>query len=113
MPELYCTARRVGDLESRTEEYEVSFALDGAEPGATLGIRYQAARAFEINAALDDAVTTARTAIGAANPNLENVPTHESLAKFTWRTIQSVKYDDGAAKTARLDLSAPIGDREA
>lgn len=104
MLELYCTARRVGDLESRTEEYEVSFALEGAEPGATLGIRYQAARAYEINAALDDAVTTARKSIAAEDPNLAEVPTHESLARFTWRTVQSVKYEDGAAKTARLEL---------
>jgi hypothetical protein len=104
MPELQCTARRIGDLESRTEEYEVSFKLDGAEPGAVLDIRYQAARAYEINAALDDAVTAARAAIGAESPDLAGAPTHEALAKFTWRTIQSVKYEDGAAKTTRLEL---------
>lgn len=104
MPELHCTANRIGDLESRTEEYRVHFALDGAEPGTELGIRYQAARAYEINAALDDAVGKAREAIAAEAPDLAAVPTHESLAKFTWRTVQSVKYDGGAAKTARLEL---------
>jgi hypothetical protein len=30
MRELSCTARRIGDYESRTEEYELSFAVDGA-----------------------------------------------------------------------------------
>ncbi len=30
MLELVCTARRVGDLESRTEEYELSFAVEDA-----------------------------------------------------------------------------------
>jgi hypothetical protein len=104
MPELHCTASRIGDQESRTEEYRVHFALDGAEPGTGLDIRYQAARAYEINAALDDAVEKAREAIVAGAPDLAGVPTHESLAKFTWRTVQSVKYEGGAAKTARLEL---------
>lgn len=104
MPELHCTARRVGDQESRTEEYRVHFALDGAGPGTELDIRYQAARAYEINAALDAAVERAREAIAAQSPDLANAPTHESLAKFTWRAVQSVKYEGGASKTARLDL---------
>jgi len=51
MPELFCTARRIGDYESRTEEYELAFAL-GHAPPKKLRIKYQAARAYEINAAL-------------------------------------------------------------
>ena len=101
MPELFCTARRVGDYESRTEEYEVSYALGGAERG--LRVKYQAARAYEINAALDDAVEAARSVIAEADPSL-NSPTHEALAKFTWRTMQSAKYEEGEPKTSGLGL---------
>jgi hypothetical protein len=72
MPELNCTARRVGDLESRTEEYELHYTVAdaAAETAETaprvLRVKYQAARAFEINAALDEAVERAREAISAA-----------------------------------------------
>ena len=52
MPELSCTVRRIGDYASRTEEYEMSFAVGDARPHG-LRIKYQAARAYEINAALD------------------------------------------------------------
>ena len=52
MPELSCTVRRVGDHESRTEEYEVAYAVGRATPRG-LRIKYQAARAYEINAAID------------------------------------------------------------
>ena len=103
MPELSCTARRIGDYESRTEEYEVSYSVEGAGR-RTLQIKYQAARAFEINAALDDAVETAREAIAAFDLELAAKPTDESLSKFSWRAIQSVKYDEGDAKTSKLGI---------
>ena len=103
MPELVCTARRIGDYESRTEEYEVSYSVGGTGPH-TLELQYQAARAFEINAALDAAVETAREAIAEADPDLDAKPTDESLSKFSWRAIQSVKYDEGEAKTSRLEI---------
>ena len=32
MPELSCTVRRVGDYESRTEEYEVLYAVGVRAP---------------------------------------------------------------------------------
>ena len=101
MPKLLCTVRRVGDYESRTEEYEVSYGVEGATGG--LRVKYQAARAYEINAALDDAVEVARSVIAEADPGLTG-PTHEALAKFSWRTLQSAKYEQGKPKTSRLEL---------
>ena len=101
MPELSCTVRRIGDYESRTEEYEVSYAV--GEARRALRIKYQAARAFEINAALDAALETAREAIAEGDPDLKG-PTDEALAKFSWRCIQSAKYEVGEAKTSALDL---------
>ena len=100
MPELSCTVRRVGDYESRTEEYEVLFAVGDPAPHG-LRIRYQAARAYEINAALDAAVEAARAAISEAN--LEG-PTDEALSQFAWRAIQSAKYEEGNPRTSRLQL---------
>jgi hypothetical protein len=102
MPELSCVVRRVGDYESRTEEYEISYAVGDARPRA-LRIRYQAARAYEINASLDAAVERARGALSEASPDLER-PTDEVLSKFTWRAIQSAKYEGGASTTSRLEL---------
>ena len=102
MPELTCRARRVGDYESRTEEYEVLYAV-GEAPPRGLRIRYQAARAYEINAALDAAVEEARAAISEADPSLAQ-PTDEALSQFSWRAIQSAKYQEGAAITSRLTL---------
>jgi len=101
MPELSCTARRIGDHESRTEEYEVSYAVGEATRG--LRIKYQAARAFEINAALDAAVEVARTAISEAGFDPHG-PTDEALAKFSWRSIQSAKYKEGEPRISRLEL---------
>ncbi|HEV8045485.1 MAG TPA: hypothetical protein VGP38_09910 [Rubrobacter sp.] len=101
MPELSCTVRRTGDYGSRTEEYEVSYAVGDATRG--LRIKYQAARAFEINAALDAAVQVARSAIAEASPDLKG-PTDEALAKFSWRSIQSAKYEEGEPRTSRLDI---------
>lgn len=103
MPELTCTARRIGDYDSRTEEYELSYSVAAAEP-RTLEIKYQAARAYEINAALDAAVEAARRAIAEADTELTDRPTDEALSKFSWQAIQSVKYDEGAAKSSRLEL---------
>ncbi|HET7480740.1 MAG TPA: hypothetical protein VFJ72_14640 [Rubrobacteraceae bacterium] len=103
MPELICTARRIGDYESRTEEYELLFSV-GEAPPRELQVRYQAARAYEINAALDSATETARAAISDAHPNLSGKPTDEALAKFAWRAVQSVKYDEGASKTSALEI---------
>ena len=93
MPRLDCTVRRVGDYESRTEEYELVFSV-GRSPPHELGIKYQAARAYEINAALDKAVEAARGAIAEEDPN-ERGPTDEALSKFSWRAIQSAKYEEG------------------
>ncbi|CAN5697093.1 hypothetical protein BH24ACT20_BH24ACT20_14570 [soil metagenome] len=103
MRELSCTARRIGDYESRTEEYELSFAVDGAGL-RTIQVKYQAARAYEINAALDSAVEAARESISEAAPDLETQPNDGTLSQFAWRAIQSVKYDEGAEKTSRLGL---------
>jgi hypothetical protein len=100
MPELDCTVRRVGDYESRTEEYEILYAVGAAEP-RRLRIKYQAARAYEINAALDEAAEAARAAISEAG--LEG-PTDEALSQFSWRAIQSAKYEEGDARTSRLEL---------
>lgn len=103
MLELICAARRIGDYESRTEEYEMSFAVGGATP-RTLQIKYQAARAFEINAALDDCAETARAAIAEAVPDLVNKPTDEVLSQLAWKTLQSAKYEEGARKSRSLQL---------
>ena len=100
MPELFCTARRIGDHESRTEEYEIAFAVDGAAP-KKLEIKYQAARAYEINAALDAAVEAARAAISEAG--LEG-PSDEALSQFTWRAVQAAKYEEGEPRISRLGL---------
>jgi hypothetical protein len=102
MPELTCTARRVGDLESRTEEYELSFAVEDAPP-RSLSIKYQAARAYEINASLDAAVETMRAAISDVDPGLKG-PTDEALSQFAWRTIQSAKYERGEPLTSVVQL---------
>ncbi len=103
MPELQCSARRIGDYESRTEEYELSFAVDDAPP-KVLQMKYQAARAYEINAALDACVEAARAAIAEAAPDLASRPTDESLTQLAWRTLQSVKYEEGAPKSRTLAL---------
>jgi hypothetical protein len=100
MPELGCTVRRVGDYESRTEEYEVLYAVGGAAPRG-LRIKYQAARAYEINAALDAAVEAARATISEAG--LEG-PSDEALSQFTWRAVQAAKYEEGEPRTSRLGL---------
>jgi hypothetical protein len=101
MPQLGCTVRRVGDHESRTEEYEVAYAVGRATP-RVLRIKYQAARAYEINAAIDAAVEVARKAIAEADPD-QRGPTDESLSKFSWRTIQSAKYEQGEPRSSSLE----------
>jgi hypothetical protein len=101
MPELSCTVRRVGDYESRTEEYEVVYAVGQATP-REVRIKYQAARAYEINAAIDAAVEVAREAIAEAEPGQKG-PTDEALSKFSWRTIQSAKYEQGAPRSSSLE----------
>jgi hypothetical protein len=103
MSELFCTARRIGDYESRIEEYEITFAVGDAPP-KTLKIQYQAARAYEINIALEACVETARAVITEANPTLTHRLTDESLSQFSWKTLRSVKYDEGASRTAVLVL---------
>ena len=100
MPLLSCTVRRVGDHESRTEEYELAYAVGRATPRVLI-IKYQAARAYEINAALDAAVEMAREAIAEADPD-QRGPTDEALSKFCWRTIQSAKYELGASRSSSL-----------
>ena len=103
MPELSCTARRVGNYESRTEEYVLSFAVDNALP-KRLRIKYRAARAYEINAALDSCVEAARAAIAEADPNLAEEPTDESLFQFSWKTLRSAKYEGGEPRTSTFGL---------
>ena len=104
MPELTCTARRIGDYESRTEEYELTFAAGDAEP-RSLQIKYQAARAFEINAALDSSAETARAALADAyDPDVAGRPTEEALAQLAWKTLQSAKYEEGAPRRRVLEL---------
>jgi hypothetical protein len=101
MPELSCTVRRVGDHESRTEEYEIAYAVGRATPHG-LRIKYQAARAYEINAAIDAAVEVAKEAIAEADTELRG-PTEEVLSKFSWRAIQSAKYEQGEARSSSLE----------
>jgi hypothetical protein len=103
VPELFCTARRIGDYESRTEEYELVFAVGDAPPKKLL-IRYQAARAYEINAALDSCVEAARAAIAEADPSLAEEPTDEALFRFSWKTLQSAKYEEGEPRTSTFGL---------
>jgi hypothetical protein len=103
VPDLSCTARRIGDFESRTEEYELAFAVGDVTP-RKLQIKYQAARAYEINAALDQCVQVARAAIAESDPGLANSPTEESLFQLSWKTLQSAKYEEGAPKTRTLPL---------
>jgi hypothetical protein len=103
MPELSCTARRIGDYEGRTEEYELAFAVDDASP-ETLQIKYQAARAYEINAALEACAEYARAAIARANPDLTYKPTDESLFQLSWKTLQSAKYEEGVPTNGTLEL---------
>jgi hypothetical protein len=100
MPQLSCTVRRVGDYESRTEEYEVAYAVGQAAPHG-LHIKYQAARAYEINAAIDAAVEVAMKAIAEADPDQKG-PTDEALSKFSWRAIQSAKYEQGEPRSSSL-----------
>jgi hypothetical protein len=102
MPQLDCTARRVGDYESRTEEYELAFSV-GRSPPHELEVKYQAARAYEINAALDAASEIAREAIAEEDPGARG-PTDEALAKFTWRAVQAAKYEEGEPVSSRLDF---------
>jgi hypothetical protein len=101
MPRLDCTVRRVGDYESRTEEYELVFSV-GPASSRGLEIKYQAARAYEINAALDAAVGIAREAIADDAPDQKG-PTDEALAKFSWRAIQAAKYEEGEPVGSSLD----------
>ena len=103
MPGLFCTARRTGDYESRTEEYELAFAVEDAPPRG-LRIKYQAARAYEINAALETCTEYARAAIAGANPDLAYKPTDESLFQLSWKTLQSAKYEEGVPKKGTLEL---------
>jgi hypothetical protein len=101
MAELVCTVRRLGDYESRTEEYEVVYSVGQAAPHG-LRIKYQAARAYEINAALDSSVEAAREAIAEDNPGTKG-PTDEALSKFSWRAIQSSKYEEGEPVASSLE----------
>ena len=101
MPQLKCTVRRIGDHESRTEEYEVAYTVGQATPRG-LEIRYQAARAYEINSALDRAVGVAREVIGDNDPGHPG-PRDEALFKFSWRAIQSAKYEEGEPVFSALD----------
>jgi hypothetical protein len=100
MPQLDCTVRRIGDYESRTEEYDLVFSVGPSSRG--LKIKYQAARAYEINAALDAAVGTAGEVISDDDSD-QRGPTDEALAKFSWRAIQAAKYEEGEPVNSRLE----------
>ncbi|WP_119067401.1 hypothetical protein [Rubrobacter indicoceani] len=100
MNKLTCTARRTGDFDSRTEEYNLTFTVAAAE--RTVNVRYLASRAYEITGSLDNCVDAARAAI--ADAGLEARPTDEKLSKFAWYAMQSVKYDEGESKTSSLEL---------
>ena len=102
MPRLNCTVRRIGDYESRTEEYEVAYDVVGGGESRGLRIKYQAARAYEINAALDAAVEVARELISEADTG-QRGPTDEALSKFSWRAIQSAKYEEGEPRSSTLE----------
>ena len=102
MPDLICAARRIGDQESRTEEYELRFSAGDAPP-RVLEVKYQAARAFEINAALDAATESARATISENHPDLFQ-PTDEALAQLSWRTLQAAKYERGETRVSALEL---------
>lgn len=102
MPELILTARRVGDHESRTEEYELTYSVED-RVSRDLMVKYQAARAYEINAALDEAVEASRSVISEAYPETRQ-PTDERLSQFAWRTIQSSKYEAGEPVSSRLEI---------
>ena len=102
MPQLDCTVRRIGDYESRTEEYELVFSV-GPAARRRLEIKYQAARAYEINGALDRAVVVARETIAVDAP-AQRGPTEEALAKFSWRAIQAAKYEEGKPVTSSLEF---------
>jgi hypothetical protein len=102
MAELVCTVRRVGDFESRTEEYELVYTVGQAKPHS-LRIKYQAARAYEINAALDRAAEAARKAIAKEGHDLRG-PTDEALSKFSWRAIQAAKYEEGKPVGSSLEF---------
>lgn len=99
MPELSCTVRRVGDHESRTEEYEIAYAVGRATPRG-LQIKYQAARAYEINAAIDAAVEVAREAIGEADPDLRAPQTRPSPSS------PGARSNPPSTNRARQDLQA-------
>ena len=101
MTQLDCTARRIGNYESRTEEYELLFSVGRSSRG--LKIKYQAARAYEINGALDRAVVVARETIADDAP-AQRGPTEEALAKFSWRAIQAAKYEEGKPVTSSLEF---------
>jgi hypothetical protein len=102
MPDLICAARRIGDQESRTEEYELRFSA-GDEPPQILEVKYQAARAYEINAALDAATESARATISQNHPDRPQ-PTDEALALLSWRTLQAAKYEGGETRVSTLEL---------
>ena len=102
MPDLICAARRIGDQESRTEEYELRFSAGDAPP-RILEVKYKAARAFEINEALDAATESARANISENHPDLPQ-PTDEALAQLSWRTLQAAKYEAGGTKVSTLEL---------
>jgi hypothetical protein len=48
-------------------------------------------------------VEAARSVIVEASPELKG-PTDEALAKFSWRSIQYAKYEEGEPKTSTLDI---------
>ena len=103
MSQLLCTARRIGDYESRTEEYELAIVFSDSS-AEVLQIKYQASRAYEINAALDACVEAARAAVAAGDERLAEKPTDESLSQLCWKTIQSAKYEEGEPRSSTLSL---------
>lgn len=107
MTNLELIARRIGDFESRTEEYDLTYSASkdrsAGEP-KTIQIKYQAARAYEINDCLDRGAEAAKAALAEVDPDLATRVSEEPLAQLTWRAVQSVKYDEGESKTSNLEL---------
>ncbi len=79
----------------------MAFSAGGASRSLT--VKYLASRAYEINRALDACVEAVREAISDAGLDVAR-PTDEKLSQFSWRAMQSVKYEEGGEKTSTLRL---------
>ena len=99
---LSWTARSGASGTTRAARKSTSSSFPWGRARRRLEIKYQAARAYEINAALDAAVGIAREAIADDDPD-QRGPTEEALAKFSWRAIQAAKYEEGKPVGSSLE----------